>query len=596
MTGVQTFVITQIMPPAGLEHATAGKEKGTIIKRHVSYALYDENFGKDVQKNYAMPLYYDDYHNNENVYSMKHRKATKVLLNSGDKQNAASNINEATSSHSKGKSSKEKNIIKNYKKEILEGSSLVRGKVKNKEREFALYEINDPELLCAAHLQLFEKLISPRGKTLWNDLTKDETATVNIKNSKWSNQDVIIQYKPVEYLTREDFSLPLQNLCLIVPLKGADDIYQEGKVRDFFIVPMNDVITLNDLVGEKKRNLNENESSSAYNMSIGQDYRRVGVRTTRALMSDRNDLKIFSRGSEKYLKVPHTKPHHAQLDIEARADDNELVLVGAFGRLMTIVSDSTRATRTVLTVQASNTGLAASNFRVLIRDCIPSSMVMSAENAVADTVMLPPRHTKSFRINILFKIPVDIAHCAVALVNDDDESIAVRDIKIKKEDRCFCVWYCDCVCLSEDPKLLCRSLSDAQLVAAGLPVQRGTRHVRSICYPDVVTINIFVTMIGILLALLFLGIIKGFLGLILRGGGSWGLHLILQTPRKLERYYESSLRSRRVVYDKEGWPIHPDTKQRDIRLVSKLLCLMTFIENAINAIESMINQLLLSIY
>lgn len=45
-------------------------------------------------------------------------------------------------------------------------------------------------------------------------------------------------------------------------------------------------------------------------------------------MNDRNDLKIFSRGSEKYLKVPHTKPHYAQLDIEARADDNELVLVG----------------------------------------------------------------------------------------------------------------------------------------------------------------------------------------------------------------------------------------------------------------------------
>lgn len=43
-----------------------------------------------------------------------------------------------------------------------------------------------------------------------------------------------------------------------------------GKLRDFFIVPMDDVITLSDLVGEKKRNFNENESSSAYNMSIGQ--------------------------------------------------------------------------------------------------------------------------------------------------------------------------------------------------------------------------------------------------------------------------------------------------------------------------------------
>lgn len=44
-------------------------------------------------------------------------------------------------------------------------------------------------------------------------------------------------------------------------------------------------------------------------------------------------------------------------------------------------------------------------------------MVMSAENALTDTVMLPPKHTKSFRVNIPFKIPVEIAHCAGIVFN-----------------------------------------------------------------------------------------------------------------------------------------------------------------------------------
>lgn len=35
----------------------------------------------------------------------------------------------------------------------------------------------------------------------------------------------------------------------------------------------------------------------------------------------------------------------------------------------------------------------------------------------------------------------------MSLVNDDEKSIAVREVAIKKGDRCFCVWHCDCVCL-----------------------------------------------------------------------------------------------------------------------------------------------------
>ncbi|CAH2229918.1 jg24527 [Pararge aegeria aegeria] len=263
----------------------------------------------------------------------------------------------------------------------------------SEEKDFIIYEISDPELWYSAQAQLFEKLSTPEGKTVWNDLTKDETACVNSVNPEWSNQDVDIQYKSADFLAREDYRLPRPDLCLVVPIK--------------------------------------------------QDH----------------------------------------------------------------------------------------------------------ENG-----------TK------------------VVLLNDDDKSIALRDVRIKRDDRCFCVWHCDCVCLGEDPKLLCRDMSAAQLLAAGLSAQQKSRHARSVCYPDIVTLNLFVTFIGVLIALLILGLLKALLGLACRCVATWGLHRFLETPRKLDHYYERSLRNRRVLYDDEGWPIHPDTKERTVGLVSEP---MEFILNVI---------------
>lgn len=60
-----------------------------------------------------------------------------------------------------------------------------------------------------------------------------------------------------------------------------------------------------------------------------QGLRRVVVRTSRALLRGSEDkVNIVYRGVDKYLTLPHRQPHHAQIDLEVRADDNELVRVG----------------------------------------------------------------------------------------------------------------------------------------------------------------------------------------------------------------------------------------------------------------------------
>lgn len=44
------------------------------------------------------------------------------------------------------------------------------------EKNYVLYDIGDPDLWFAVHVQLFEKTSTPEGKTVWNDITKGEVA------------------------------------------------------------------------------------------------------------------------------------------------------------------------------------------------------------------------------------------------------------------------------------------------------------------------------------------------------------------------------------------------------------------------------------
>ncbi|XP_063932644.1 uncharacterized protein LOC135144552 [Zophobas morio] len=75
---------------------------------------------------------------------------------------------------------------------------------------------------------------------------------------------------------------------------------------------------------------------------------------------------------------------------------------------------------------------------------------------------------------------------------------------------------------------------------------------------------------GLLFFLLFLGAIKGLIGLFCWDKiGMYGLNLLIELPRPLSRYQEKSLEHRPVVYDIGGWPIHPDSLQRTVRVLPK---------------------------
>ncbi|XP_059049428.1 uncharacterized protein LOC131844532 [Achroia grisella] len=441
--------------------------------------------------------------------------------------------------------------------------------LKANEKEFALFEIDNPDLWNTIHVQLLEKRSTPEGKTVWNDITKGEPVSIGSLSSQWTNKHMHVQYRLAKWIPREDFSLPsTSSLRLFVPLSDND--------REYIIIPMEDVLSSDE---DEHFSINPYENMSDFAISNTQNKkrkRRVLVHVSRQLLNVTKDsVNILDKTSELYLTLPYRKPHQAQIDLEAKADENQLILVGCSGRITTVVADSSRLTRTILTIQATNTGLAAARFRVKTRNCDPD-----LENLLKDVdrdrdgyneyyVVLAPMYTKQFRLELPIDIPVDVTHCSVALMNDDEETVAIRDVTIKKGDRCFCVWYCDCVCMSEDPRLLCREMSDSKRVAAGILASIKSRQVRSVCYPDVVYLNLCVITVGVLIALWFLGFLKASVGLVFRSVGAWGLDRLLLMPRKLEHYYENSLRDRPVVYDEQGWPVHPDTKLRTVRLINK---------------------------
>ncbi|XP_032515614.2 uncharacterized protein LOC116768855 isoform X4 [Danaus plexippus] len=416
--------------------------------------------------NIEKDINFDEEHfntNNLNDEEMNHKKIQTSDIKKSSYFDSSETIDQEKEPVAEGA------VLKNEQSDNVNGGT----------KMFALFEIGDPDLYYNARVQLFEKLSTPEGKTVWNDLTMDEIARVSSLHPEWSDRDINVRYKPINWLPREKFTLPHKRLSLVVPLRMDSDNPIFDKHGDFVIVPNSDIITVRDARSLKRRDKPNNLTETSTQESTVKLKRQVVVRVSRALMAgSAARLKIIARGTDHFLKLPHTRRHHAQIDIEGRADNNELVLVGAFGRLTTIVSDTTRKSRSILTIQATNTGLAAARFRVVTRECNPelSNQDLEKNENTIGPILLAPRHSGTFRLNIPIENAIESAHCV--------------------------------------------------------------------------------------------GLVKAVLGLILPCVGSNGLYRLFQKPRKLDHYYESSLRAREVIYDADGWPVHPDSKQRNVRLVS----------------------------
>ena len=81
---------------------------------------------------------------------------------------------------------------------------------------------------------------------------------------------------------------------------------------------------------------------------------------------------------------------------------------------------------------------------------------------------------------------------------------------------------------------------------------------------------ILIIVLGIVLFLLFLGLLKAVCGLLCSPCvGMFGMKVLVDLPRPLEKYQETELVDMKVLYDVAGWPIHPQTGKRTVRALSR---------------------------
>jgi hypothetical protein len=71
------------------------------------------------------------------------------------------------------------------------------------------------------------------------------------------------------------------------------------------------------------------------------------------------------------------------------------------------------------------------------------------------------------------------------------------------------------------------------------------------------------------IALLCSGTLKGVVGLCYPTVGAWGLGVFVKHAGKIPQYYEEELRDRPVIFDSDGFPVHPDTRLRTVRTMSR---------------------------
>lgn len=117
---------------------------------------------------------YKHFDKNE-IYKQKENENSLNDIDENEKDVFLFTTDRSASDLREGNRSKETNNKQNYNRGVSHESMLSFDNETNKVLELVVYEICDPDLWYTAHVQLFEKLTTPEGNTLWNDLTKHAT-------------------------------------------------------------------------------------------------------------------------------------------------------------------------------------------------------------------------------------------------------------------------------------------------------------------------------------------------------------------------------------------------------------------------------------
>lgn len=451
---------------------------------------------------------------------------------------------------------------------------------------YGVYRLEKPLVNQETFFEVFEKYETPGGFIGWKDLTKGKKVKLGTFTPSYKDEIPTISMKFSALFNDEDFCLNWNKLRLLIP-EGPQlaklSTFPEARngPAEYLLVPSEKIMLSGDKcnvagVGFEAFFKQPNRCSMPrgsclhhqpyhlwhYDKSLERTGKQGCFFVKFHGKLAKNPIRRNETTGEKYLNLNYFGKYISVVDMEINADFNAVMRQTTSAIITEVYIDSTCHSRTKITVKVSNAGLLSSKFAVRLSDC-PLEMQTQLKDLQSELVIIPPQHQHIFVLHFHAAVQVDIFHCSVEALNAKGELVALRRIKIQTSDRCICTWHCLCACIGSSTGLKCIPMTMDHYHAAGfkggLPVitYMTSNKLTNDMYKLVLFIFLF-----ILFTLLILGLTKSIIGLCCLPIGMWGLNVLLDLPKPMNRYYERSLHGRPVVYDDEGWPIHPDTKQK----------------------------------
>ncbi|CAL7951054.1 unnamed protein product [Xylocopa violacea] len=460
---------------------------------------------------------------------------------------------------------------------------------------YSVYQLEEPVTVHAVHLRVYAKRTEPDGSVSWRDLTNGSTVRLGTFDRHYRDAEGTITFTYNDASTSNaEHSLDHVRDRLLVPstLSGKKPKYSdtEGWSSEYLVVQA-------DKINEEANECDK--AGVGFTAFAGQPDRCERVRGTclrnQPLDYWRHDIEArqsgragcyflsnFARvpseaikynvngtGSREFLALEYHSPHVSVIDVELGDDYSPPLRPGSHGRLTEVHIDNTAIDYTVITVLITNKGSSPCSYRARITDC-PRGLPVSWSNAESASRTISPRRDRKVTLDLYGRLSLNEFSCTVVLLDRHGESVARRGIKVQRMEHCCCVRHCACTCTANARDgLNCRPMLLEHYHAAGFRGPLPAKSVKPPFWSTVVTIVSLVITV-LLLLLLFLGFLKWLIGTCVPAASRWGLDDLLEED-KLKEYFEKNLKSRSVVLNQLGQPVHPDTGKKSVRICSRKL-------------------------
>ncbi|XP_030760194.1 hapless 2-like [Sitophilus oryzae] len=460
---------------------------------------------------------------------------------------------------------------------------------------YSVNKIKNPDIEYGAKIEIFEKISSKKCQAFWKDITGGQAIFVGTTNRRYVSADLnILAYYLENHDVDYEYALDPKTQYLLIPEVNAKvlDVSQYPEVRggptEYLVVQNSDI----DLTGRSC-----NKAGVGYE-AFAQQPHRCDAKRDACLLNQPKDmwkhdhdlesegkkgsyfLKNFGSlpenpvvlkhpnntsqedNQDKKLYMYYSSCHTSVISIDFGDDSNVVLRSDTLAIITEVYTETMNPKKTVITAKVLNSGLLSSIFYVGLSAC-PLDLPATFGSIISRSVLIPPQHQHVFTLEIYCELPLKQFYCSLEVLNLKQQLIALRRVRFQRRDRCVCAWYCQCTCHDTDYGAKCSKLGIEQYHAAGyqggMPIP--SQIIDFSAYDDTVSIFLYVIMF-FCLTLWYMGLMKAAFGCCFLPIGLWGLDKILDLPKKINKYYESELKYEKVIYDEDGWPVHPETGKK----------------------------------